>query len=139
MAPTTGHRIIVTLLALIYSVAVVWGGAWLLVTLKSQPFPTSELAVLAVQTLIAFLPFALLVASKRVRDNRNRSALITAAATGFACSLLLWGYYFYDGITYDGRTGANIGLGIVMLFSPLIVYAAMHFAFNRASTSKNVG
>lgn len=46
---------------------------------------------------------------------------------GLALTALLWGYYLCDGVSYqwhpDG-SGANIGLGLLMLASPLFITAA---------------
>jgi hypothetical protein len=136
MTASTKTWITVSLVALAYSLFTVWGGAWLFVTMRGQAFPTTELLALSMQTVLALLPFALLVAIKLPRDERTRHAFLVAAFSGFVCSMLLWGYYHYDAITYDGKTGANIGLGIFMLFSPVIVYAVMHFAFGRSTVSK---
>ena len=45
---------------------------------------------------------------------------------GLALTLALWGYALYDGVSYqwhpDG-TGANIGLGLIMLVSPVFITA----------------
>jgi hypothetical protein len=57
---------------------------------------------------------------------------------GLTLTLSLWGYKLYSGVSYqwnpDG-TGANIGLGILMLFSPIFispVVVAVHLAQRRA-------
>jgi hypothetical protein len=45
---------------------------------------------------------------------------------GLALTLALWGYILYEGVTYqwypDG-TGANIGLGLILLASPVFITA----------------
>jgi hypothetical protein len=75
--------------------------------------------VLAAQMLIAAGPFLLLGAAG-VRTG-------PPWAVALALSLWLWGSYFWDGIAYqrhpDG-TGANIGLGLLMLVSPIPIGAA---------------
>lgn len=46
---------------------------------------------------------------------------------GLAMTAALWGYYFFDGIRYHfsgDRSGANIGLGLLMIVSPIIISAA---------------
>lgn len=42
---------------------------------------------------------------------------------GMAMTLLLWGYYLFDGLRGDteGNVGANIGLGLIILVSPVII------------------
>jgi hypothetical protein len=44
-----------------------------------------------------------------------------------AFTVLLWGYYLYSGVSYQWHpsgTGANIGLGLMMLISPIFITAA---------------
>lgn len=45
-------------------------------------------------------------------------------AVGLAFTLGLWGYLLYDGVSYqwhpDG-SGANIGLGLIMMASPIFI------------------
>ena len=45
---------------------------------------------------------------------------------GLTCTLLLWGWYLFDGVSYqwnpDG-SGANIGLGLILLASPFFITA----------------
>ena len=123
---------IVALLAFVYSIAVVWGGAWLVVAARSRPFPTDELMPLIMQTGLAFLPFLILLLVARYQYGRRRLSVLKPVLTGFTFSILLWGYYYYYSITYDGRTGVPYGLLMAMLFSPLIVYVPMHFILSRA-------
>lgn len=140
MAPAYRALGIVAVVAFVYSITVVWGGAWLVVSLRSRVFPTEEFIPLLMQTLIAFLPFAvLLLVAKHKRGRGEDLPILKAALTGFVLSILLWGYYHYDGITYDGRTGVPHGLLILMLFSPVLVYAPMHFVLNQSTVESNVG
>ena len=50
---------------------------------------------------------------------------------GLTLTLLLWGYALHNGVTYqwnaDG-SGVNIGLGILILFSPFYISAAVLIA-----------
>ncbi len=69
--------------------------------------------------LIAAAPFGLLA----LAGIRNRAAWLV----GLALTAAFWGYYLFVGIRYQlsgDRSGANIGLGLVMLLSPLIISAA---------------
>jgi hypothetical protein len=43
---------------------------------------------------------------------------------GLLASLALWGWYYADGLMNTGG-GANIGLGIIMMLSPLPVFLVM--------------
>ena len=136
MRPLALSLTVVFWAALAYSVAIVWGCAWLVAAARSRPFPVEETMPLLIQTFIAFLPFGLfLLLSKyrRVRPEASRTGI--AAVAGLACSFVLWGYYLYEGLTYDGRGGVNIGLGILMFASPLIVYAPMHLLLSRNHVS----
>jgi hypothetical protein len=79
----------------------------------------NEKWVLLGQMLIAGAPFLLLgVAGVR--------SLLPWAA-GLALTLSLWGYALWEGVSYqrhpDG-SGANIGLGLILLVSPLFIAAA---------------
>ena len=44
--------------------------------------------------------------------------------TGLALTIALWSYYLYDGVRYHwtgDTSGANIGLGLILLASPLVI------------------
>ncbi|MEA3017817.1 MAG: hypothetical protein QOI38_2539 [Sphingomonadales bacterium] len=76
---------------------------------------SEEWAVLAYQAIMASAPFLLLAGSG-----------VTARApwvVGLAVHILLWGALLLDPILRDGG-GANIGLGLIMLLSPVIVGGA---------------
>jgi hypothetical protein len=75
--------------------------------------------VLLAQMLIAAAPFLMLGAAG-VRT-------LLPWAVGLALTLWLWGSYFWEGVSYQrhpGGTGADIGLGLIMLVSPLAIGAA---------------
>jgi hypothetical protein len=136
MAPVAKPLSLLLWGALAYSILIVWGGAWLVAASRSRPFPVEEVATLLIQTLIAFIPFGLALLLVRFhRTSASFAQILNAAIAGAMCSLLLWGYCIYDGLTYDGRGGANIGLGVLMLASPLIVYVPMHLMLSGAQSS----
>lgn len=121
--------------SLIYAVTIVWGGMWLFLCLKSLPWPFAVGAYhsLILQTVIAFLPFGIFlsyIASSLKEDisQKTRQRLAHAVFTGLACSLTLWGFYYYDSV--NGEGGANIGLGILILISPIFISGAMLWVFN---------
>ena len=71
------------------------------------------------QMLIAGSPFGLLA----LAGIWNRAPWIV----GIAMTTAFWGYLFFDGLRYhfSGDTsGANIGLGLFMIVSPVIISAA---------------
>ena len=44
--------------------------------------------------------------------------------TGLALTAALWGYYLYEGVRYQwsgDTSGVNIGLGLIMLASPVLI------------------
>jgi hypothetical protein len=96
-----------------------------------------EPMILVLQSLIAASPFVALAtlagskASKQAAGNVSRP-YIAAALVGFVVTIALWGLYYYDGYVYwrdEGTGGANIGLGILMLVSPVIVTVAMRLTY----------
>ncbi len=108
--------------SVIYALGIVWGVEWLLDHLRSRAFGMGpELQPRWVRTALALAPFALFslwVALRR--PPRTRRGYIA----GLALSIVLWGWYYVDGLMNTGG-GANIGLGIVMMLSPLPVFIVM--------------
>lgn len=52
--------------------------------------------------------------------------------TGLALTAMLWGYYLYDGVRYHwsgDASGANVGLGLLLLASPLVISIACIAAY----------
>jgi hypothetical protein len=101
----------------VLTVAIV-SGAFSLLT--GQPLNLAEeWSVFLFQMLIVAAPFGLLA----LMGIGNRLPWLV----GLAPTLALWGYDLFDGVSYqwhpDG-TGANIGLGLVMLVSPFVIAAA---------------
>lgn len=86
-----------------------------LVTQRPLNFPEEWVALLS-QIGIASFPFGLLAISG-VRDKR-------VWLLGIALTWALWGFYLFEVIRYhrsDDTSGANIGLGVFMLFAPVAI------------------
>lgn len=107
--------------SVIYALAIVWGVEWLLDHLRARTFGMGpELQPRWVRTALALAPFAvfaLLVGIRR--PPRIRRGYIA----GLVVSVALWGWYYVDGVMNTGG-GANIGLGIIMMLSPVPVFIA---------------
>lgn len=77
-----------------------------------------EWGVLAFQALLVSIPFIAVA----LTGTRKAAPWIV----GLSLTLVFWGYYLFQGVSYqlhpDG-TGANIGLGLLMLISPVIITA----------------
>ena len=108
-------RFLAVLLALAIAVGVVVGSAALFTLLTGRPFEFAA-DVLTFQLAIAAAPFLALA----IIGVRNRRPWLV----GLWLTLALWGYFLFEGVRYqwnpDG-SGANIGLGLIMLFSPLVI------------------
>lgn len=105
-------------LAIGLCVVVVTTGGHALITGKSLDLD-EEWGVLLFQALLAGAPFGLLAIS----GIRNRAPWLV----GIAMTVAFWGYYFFDGVRYQlsgDSSGANIGLGILMMVSPIIITGA---------------
>lgn len=117
------------LVSVVYALAIVWGVEWLLDLMRSRTFGMGpELQPRWVRTSLALAPFALfsLWVGFR-RPPRVRRGFIA----GLLVSLVLWGWYYADGWTNTGG-GANIGLGIIMMLSPLPVFVVIWLFARRA-------
>ena len=103
------------LLAVAIGVAVVAICDGLFTLLTGRPI-TFESDVAPFQVGIVAAPF-LVLAILGVRQRRPW-------LVGLALTFSLWGYYLFEGVRYqwspDG-SGANIGLGLIMLASPLVI------------------
>ena len=78
-----------------------------------------EWGVLLWQVLIVAAPFGLMA----LFGIRDRSAWLL----GIILTALPWGYYLYDGIRYqlsNDTSGANIGLGLILMVSPIFISIA---------------
>jgi hypothetical protein len=106
----------------VYALAVVWGGEWLFDQLASRPFTMgTEVEPRWVRTALAFAPFAAfaiwVVVSGATRVDK-------AWGWGLLASLAFWGWYYVDGLLNTGG-GANIGLGLLMMISPVPVFMVL--------------
>jgi hypothetical protein len=77
-----------------------------------------EWAVLAIQALLVSMPFVgvALTGTKRAAP----------WIVGLGLTLLLWGYYLFRTVSHQrhpDQVGADIGLGLAMLFSPVVITA----------------
>ena len=105
---------------IVLALLVVWLGEGLV----GMEWSADEFVPRLVRTLLAALPFAILSLSARSHlraGGRTAEAeVLGAAALVTAGSLLLWGWYLLEAMRpADG--GANIGMGIIMIFSPLLL------------------
>jgi hypothetical protein len=94
--------------------------------------PMAATSVAVVEVVIVAMPFLFLALS--------RISARPPWLTGLALTFGLWGYYLFEGVRtqLSGETsGANIGLGLLMLASPFIIIAAcltVHFQFRRSQS-----
>ncbi|HUR21687.1 MAG TPA: hypothetical protein VMZ90_12805 [Vicinamibacterales bacterium] len=131
-------------LALVVPLLCVVGGDWLFANLTARPGRfMREPDVSMMQSIIVALPFVFLAGVAPLQLRRHPAAgpraLALAAAIGFVVTAAIWGMYYYDGYLYwkNGRTsGANIGAGLLMLASPVIVGLLMTLAFRLSPTPK---
>ena len=103
-------------------------GAFSLATHRSLNL-TDEWRIFLAQILIAAAPFGLLA----LAGIRNRAAWLV----GLALTAAFWGYYLFEGLRYqlsNDSSGANIGLGLVMLLSPVMISAACLIAAKDGKT-----
>jgi hypothetical protein len=131
-------------LVLLVPLICVWLGDHVFWAVTNRPERFLESAAVTImQSAIAALPFVFLAVTARVRLHMdtigsNSSAFLLAALVGVLLTVGFWGLFYCDGYTYwrDEQTGgANIGLGIFMLLSPLAVGGGM-FISHRAAASR---
>jgi hypothetical protein len=122
-------RLLAALLALVIGVVVVAANALLFTLLTGRPLTYAN-DVEPHQVTIVAIPF-LVLALIGVGHRRPWGV-------GLALTLALWGFVLFDGVRYqwnpDG-TGANIGLGLLVMVSPLFITAitvAIHLRQHRA-------
>ena len=82
------------------------------------------------QVLIACAPFLVLSVCG---IGARRPWIVGLCLTG-----ALWGYYLWDSTHYKGG-GANIGLGILMIFSPILITGACLFAYATSAERRIAG
>lgn len=97
---------------------VVAGGTAIAFSLLTGRSLSQEWGVIFLQALLISIPFIAVALTGTLRKAPWFVGLVLTAA--------LWGYVLYDGVSYqwhpDG-TGANIGLGLIMLASPVFITA----------------
>lgn len=123
------------LLVLIAPLLCVWLADWgfAIATERGDGWPGEERGVLLFQSAMVAAPFLGLAFAGSSRLSRKtvkylRPRLGAATGLGSLTTVLLWLIYHWDGYRYwhDGSTGgANIGLGLLMLISPVIVATVM--------------
>ncbi|MFK8185640.1 MAG: hypothetical protein AB8B99_19870 [Phormidesmis sp.] len=125
-----------------YPLIVVWGVDFIVsAALRRDMALASEWLPKLFQSVIAALPFvalavcgmALLGRSRWANgDRRILSGLRFASVTVTVTSVTLWMAYYWDSISaYNERTlgGASIGLGLLILFSPLLLSLLIPIAY----------
>jgi len=108
------------LLAPAIGIAVVMAGtgAFSLMTAQSLRIG-EEWPIYLVQMLLVAAPFGLLA----LAGAKGKAPWLA----GLTMTVVFWSYYFYDGIRYQqsgDTSGANIGLGVLMLLSPILIGGA---------------
>ncbi len=123
--------------ALIYPLVMVWGVDLLVsAALRREMALGSEWLPKLFQSAIASIPFIVLALCARALlsrgDRRALDGIKFAAISVITTSLLIWSAYYWDGIiAYTQQTsgGANIGLGLLLLFSPIILSSLIPAAY----------
>lgn len=122
------------ILAIIYAVATIWMGDYIVSILTNRSYDFIEqFSPRMIQTVLIYVPFGALLICRKIITKTNYpknifNGLMSAYVGGGIASILLWGYYFYDGYTYivyEKSGGANIGLGIILIASPILISSLM--------------
>ena len=109
------------LAAVIIGVLVVGGTNLVFSLLTGRPFSFASDVDLMVLVAFPFLILALLGARQWL-----------PWVVGLVPTVALWGWYLYAGVSYQRNSdgsGANIGLGLILLASPLVISAICVGAF----------
>lgn len=97
-------------------VVLIVNGTVCLVTQKSLSL-SEEGGVFAFQAVLMSIPFLILAVAG---IDKKAPWLV-----GFAMTLAVWGFYLADSlIRYGDGSGANIGLGLLLIVSPLVIAVA---------------
>lgn len=115
--------------SLVYPLVVVWlVDVVISVMLGRDMALASEWLVKVFQMAIAAMPFVALAVCGEVLlgrgDRRSLRGLRFAAICIGAVSVVLWGAFYLDGVLAwrsNGLGGANIGLGLLVVFSPVVL------------------
>ena len=123
------------LLVLIAPLLCIWLADWGFATAtgRNNSWPGEEQGVLLFQSNLVAAPFLGLALTGSSRLSHKtvkylRPRLGAAIGLGSLTTVLIWLMYHWDGYRYwrDGISGgANIGLGLLMLISPIIITAVM--------------
>lgn len=83
-----------------------------------------EFAMFAIQMVMVSVPFLLLA----LLGIRSRGPWLL----GLGLTAILWGYYMFDSLSRRGDgSGANIGLGLLLVASPVLISVACVVAARR--------
>jgi hypothetical protein len=109
------NRITAICFSLLIGLSTVYGSEWLHSLFTGSVIDLSaERDIFLFQICLVSFPF-LVLALLGIRAKR-------AWALGLALTALFWGYYLIDSILRFGDgTGANIGIGLFLPFSPFVV------------------
>ena len=123
------------LLVLIAPLLCIWLAGWgfAIATGQGNHWPGEEQGVLLFQSAMVAAPFLGLALAGSSRLSRKtvkylRPRLGAAIGLGSLTTALFWLMYYWDGYRYwrdDLSGGANIGLGLLMLISPIVVAVVM--------------
>jgi hypothetical protein len=116
-------RTLVRSLPVLFPMLVVWAGDYALSIVQAKPFYFhEEFGPRTANTVIAAIPFIVLLlyteAKFRSSDKAVRSGIKAATFALLGTSLMLWSLLYIDAVLRTGG-GANIGLGILLLLSPV--------------------
>ncbi len=124
-----------------YPLVMIWGVDLMVsAALRRDMALASEWLPKLFQSVIAALPFialavcaqTLLARGQGQGDRRTIDGLRFAAVSVVAASMVLWCAYYWNSIaTYTQRSvgGANIGLGILILLSPILLSLLIPVAY----------
>lgn len=125
VVPSRGPLAVLALAIGALTILVVVG---LAVLVAGRAPPVDEVPIFLILILVVSAPF-LLLALLNVRSG-------SPWVTGIALTALFWGLLLIDGIARAGDgSGANIGLGIIMLLSPIIISAFCLFVVRQNERS----
>ena len=123
--------------ALIYPLVMVWGVDLLVsAALRRDMSLATEWLPKLFQSAIAAIPFVVLALCGQIwlsrGDRRAIDGLKLAMLSVAFASILIWSAYYWDGIlayTQQASAGANIGLGLLLLFSPVLLCALIPLVY----------
>lgn len=126
------------LIAVIYAIVAIWLGEYLFSSFFNMEFNMiDEVQPRIIRTILVYIPFGILLLISLIKIKAKKGGdlykrFLGAYTVGMITSILLWGYYFYEGyayIAYEKTGGANIGLGILLLFSPCFILVLMGLGY----------